>query len=97
MARAPASILVAVMAVMAGAGVSFAQTTSVPPKDHSGAGNHLMSGPSMQTMHHSFGNAEMWAERFDDPKRDAWQEPDAVLDALHLDPAARVADLGAGT
>ena len=33
MARAPASFPVAVMAVLAGAGVSFAQTTSDPRKD----------------------------------------------------------------
>lgn len=97
MARAPASILVATMVILTGTSVSFAQMTSDPPKDHSGAGNHQMSGPSTQNMHHSFGNAAMWAERFDDPKRDAWQKPDEVLDALHLEPTARVADLGAGT
>jgi len=48
-------------------------------------------------MHHSFQNAEEWARQFDDPKRDAWQEPDKVLDALQLAPDAIVADLGAGT
>ena len=31
---------------------------------------------------------KMWARQFDDPKRDAWQKPDAVLDALQL-PAPR--------
>ncbi len=53
--------------------------------------------PGMPDMHHSFGNAEEWAKRFDDPQRDAWQKPDQVLDALALAPTARVADLGAGT
>jgi cyclopropane fatty-acyl-phospholipid synthase-like methyltransferase len=47
--------------------------------------------------HHSFDNAEEWARQFDDPKRDAWQKPDVVLDALKLEPAAKVADIGAGT
>lgn len=47
--------------------------------------------------HHSFGNAETWAKEFDDPKRDAWQKPEAILDALQLTQTARVADIGAGT
>lgn len=36
-------------------------------------------------------------KEFDDPARDDWQKPAKVLDALHLEPTARVADLGAGT
>lgn len=47
--------------------------------------------------HHSFGNAETWAKEFDDPKRDAWQKTEAILDALQLTQTARVADIGAGT
>jgi len=47
--------------------------------------------------HHSFGDAEKWAKEFDDPQRDALQKPDEVLDALHLRPADKVADIGAGT
>jgi ubiquinone/menaquinone biosynthesis C-methylase UbiE len=39
----------------------------------------------------------MWAKEFDDPARDAWQKPDEVLDALHLERTSRVPDLGAGT
>jgi len=46
---------------------------------------------------HSFGDAEKWAQVFDDPERDAWQKPHAVIQALALKPDARVADLGAGT
>jgi hypothetical protein len=46
---------------------------------------------------HSFEHAEAWAKQFDDPARDSWQKPAEVLDALHLEPTARVADLGAGT
>lgn len=47
--------------------------------------------------HHRFEDAEAWAKQFDDPSRDAWQRPEAVLDHLGLPPEARVADLGAGT
>ena len=46
---------------------------------------------------HSFGDAERWAHVFDDPKRDAWQKPHEVIQALALKPDAVVADLGAGT
>jgi SAM-dependent methyltransferase len=49
------------------------------------------------THRHSFGDAEKWAHVFDDPARDAWQKPHEVIQALALEPAARVADLGAGT
>ena len=53
----------------------------------------------MQQQHvgHSFGDAEKWAKEFDNPQRDAWQKPDEVLDALHLQRTDKVADIGAGT
>ncbi len=104
MACARASILVALILGLAGAGGASAQTPAEPPINpqmhHPGAGPHPMSGPAMQNMHdmhHSFGDAEKWAKEFDDPQRDAWQKPDQVLDALQLAPTALVADLGAGT
>jgi SAM-dependent methyltransferase len=75
-------------------GESLAQTPAAPPTQHKPAD---MSGHSDRGYQHSFGHAEMWAKEFDDPARDAWQKPDEVLDALHLMPTARVADLGAGT
>jgi cyclopropane fatty-acyl-phospholipid synthase-like methyltransferase len=46
---------------------------------------------------HSFSGAEQWAHVFDDPKRDAWQKPHEVIQALELKPLAVVADIGAGT
>ena len=46
---------------------------------------------------HSFGDAEKWARVFDDPKRDAWQKPHEVIQALALNPDAVVADIGSGT
>ncbi|MBI4203629.1 MAG: hypothetical protein HY527_01270, partial [Betaproteobacteria bacterium] len=52
----------------------------------------LLAGPaaaqSPQTHQHSFGDAERWARVFDDPKRDAWQKPHEVIQALALKPDA---------
>jgi SAM-dependent methyltransferase len=53
---------------------------------------------SAQPSHtHRFGDAEKWAQVFDDPERDAWQKPREVIEALALAPDAIVADIGAGT
>jgi SAM-dependent methyltransferase len=52
---------------------------------------------SPHTHQHSFGDAEKWAHVFDDPKRDEWQKPHQVIEALALRPDAVVADIGAGT
>jgi predicted methyltransferase len=52
---------------------------------------------SPHTHQHSFGGAEKWSQIFDDPKRDAWQKPHEVIQALALAPDAVVADIGAGT
>ncbi len=48
-------------------------------------------------MHHRFENGEEWAKVFDAPERDAWQQPEQVLDALGLTPTSVTADVGAGT
>jgi cyclopropane fatty-acyl-phospholipid synthase-like methyltransferase len=64
-------------------------------------GSALTAGPAAaQTPHahdHSFGAAQEWARVFDDPKRDAWQKPHEVIQALALKPGAVVADIGSGT
>jgi predicted methyltransferase len=52
---------------------------------------------SPHTHQHSFGDAEKWAKIFDDPKRDAWQKPHEVIQALALKPDAVIADIGSGT
>ena len=52
---------------------------------------------SPHTHEHRFDDAEKWAHVFDDPKRDAWQKPHQVIQALALEPGAVVADIGAGT
>lgn len=83
------SIVAAVVLVVGGATLTGvrAQTSADP---HA----HYKHGQGYQ---HSFDDAEKWAKAFDDPARDTWQKPDAVLDALHLQRTDRVADLGAGT
>lgn len=48
-------------------------------------------------MPHRFENAAEWAKTFDDPERDAWQQPEVVVAALALAPGMTVADVGAGT
>ncbi|MCE2948100.1 MAG: class I SAM-dependent methyltransferase [bacterium] len=53
-----------------------------------------------QTVHdhrHGFGGAHKWLKVLEDPKRDAWQRPHEVIQALSLKPDAVVADIGAGT
>jgi SAM-dependent methyltransferase len=82
------SIIVALLLLGGATAESLAQTAAEQMGEH----RHSDRG-----YHRSFDHAEMWAKEFDDPARDAWQKPDDVLDALHLEQAARVADLGAGT
>jgi ubiquinone/menaquinone biosynthesis C-methylase UbiE len=52
---------------------------------------------SPSTHQHSFSGAEHWAHVFDDPKRDEWQKPHEVIQALALRPDAVIADIGSGT
>jgi len=65
------------------------------------AGAGLLAGfaaaQSPATHQHSFSGAEQWAHVFDDPKRDEWQKPHEVIEALALKPDAVVADIGSGT
>ncbi|MEZ4238377.1 MAG: methyltransferase domain-containing protein [Myxococcota bacterium] len=49
------------------------------------------------TVSHPFHDAARWADVFDDPARDAWQRPEALVEALRLRPGDTVADVGAGT
>lgn len=47
--------------------------------------------------HVGFADADEWSNVFDDPARDAWQQPDEVLRAMELEPSMTVADVGSGT
>lgn len=49
------------------------------------------------TVHHRFDEVDRWVKVFDDPARDAWQKPAALVAALGIPKKAVVADIGAGT
>lgn len=49
------------------------------------------------TVSHRFENAENWADRFEDPERDAWQLPGQVVDALITRDDLIVVDIGSAT
>jgi SAM-dependent methyltransferase len=49
------------------------------------------------TTHHRFESAEEWAQRWEDPERDAWQHPDSVVALLATRDDLVVADIGSGT
>lgn len=67
------------------------------PSSHEshGAGHHHHHGA--KPLGHRFEQADRWVPVFDDPARDAWQQPDKVVAALALAPGMIVADIGAGT
>jgi SAM-dependent methyltransferase len=83
-----------------------AQSAAEPAAPHDHTGHHMdrdggqsdASGrASTEGFHRRFNDAEKWAKEFDNPERDAWQKPEEVLDALHLQATSLVADIGAGT
>ena len=46
---------------------------------------------------HRFEDPEKYAERWNNPERDAWQKPEEIVAAMQIEPGASVADLGTGT
>ena len=58
------------------------------------SGQEMSHGDHME---HRFDNPKQLAKSFDDPARDAWQQPDRVIEALGLKRGQTVADIGAGT
>lgn len=89
--RPPARFLLALAlaAAVGGCGVSRA--------GHGHGHGHAPGGGAAGHGHARFDDAELWAPRFEDPARDAWQKPGRVLEALDLRPDSRVADIGAAT
>ena len=53
--------------------------------------------PETPAYQHRFEHADQWAKEFDDPSRDAWQQPERVIAAMQIAPGMTVADIGAGT
>lgn len=62
------------------------------PHAHEGGHDH-----DDATVHRRFEHAERWAKEFEDSARDAWQQPERVLELLALAPDAKVVDIGAAT
>lgn len=60
---------------------------------HQGDGHHGHAGHH----DHRFTDPEHYAKRWNDPSRDAWQQPRQVVDAMAIEPGMIVADIGAGT
>ena len=79
------------------------QSTAHAP--HHGGGAHGATHPSAvsdsdpqhPTADHRFEDAERWSKVFDDPKRDEWQRPAALVAELAIQPDEVVVDLGTGT
>ena len=71
------------------------QTTQVPPAHQHGPGHGQHADSA--TTDHRFEDAAVWAERFEDPARDAWQLPDSVLAVLLDRDDLIVADIGSAT
>lgn len=72
-----------------------AEVVDQAPEGHHKA--HHASGDDDATVHHGFDDVERWVKAFDDPERDAWQKPEALVAALGVQPGQTVADIGAGT
>lgn len=47
--------------------------------------------------HKKFSDAKHWVKVFDDQARDKWQLPNEVMEAMSIQPADVIADIGAGT
>ena len=59
-----------------------------------GGHGHSPEGHAGHHAGHRFDDPAQWARRFDDPTRDAWQKPDAVVAWLGLAPTAHVVSDG---
>ncbi len=64
--------------------------------EHGGHSEHE-PGAGGHGFHKDFSDASKFSASFDNPARDAWQQPEAVIDLMKIAPASTVVDLGAGT
>jgi len=69
--------------------------SSTPKPDHP-EGHHDHHDPHGPLVHR-FEKADDWAKIFDDPARDEWQRPVALVESMKIAKGMTVADLGAGT
>lgn len=80
---------------LAAALVLFA-ALAAPDRGAADAGS-AAHGSDHATSQRSFADVDAWSRVFDDPARDAWQKPAALVDALALRSGMTVAEIGAGT
>lgn len=81
------------LAVLAAAGSACSPRSPAAPPGGSVEPPSLSSEGSES----SLPTPEEYAQRLDDPSRDAWQRPEEVVSLLECPPGGRVVDLGAGT
>jgi predicted methyltransferase len=98
MTRSPCAAL----SLLAVALAACASAAATPPSPPAPTGSEGASDPDTDFVHHGhahhrFDDAEAWARRFDDPSREAWQQPERVIELMEIAPGMTVADLGAGT
>jgi predicted methyltransferase len=79
-------------AIAAASWVSAAVTLAEPPHT-----SNATAASDRATSDRRFDDTAYWSKVFDDPKRDEWQRPEALVAALALEPGMVVADIGAGT
>ena len=92
--RMPEIVLISALGILLITGNAFTSEGDTRhnqenPGEHAGYNHH--GGQ------HRFKDAEAWAKRFEGPKRDAWQKPDAVIKALDLKQDTILADIGSAT
>jgi ubiquinone/menaquinone biosynthesis C-methylase UbiE len=87
-AKMPRDFMIFALVGMGLYGCSGKSTEPPPAQPPSGHHRHH---------HHRFDDAASWSKVFDDPARDAWQKPVAVVSAMAIAPGMIVADVGAGT
>lgn len=58
---------------------------------------HTEDSESPDYHSHRFDEPERYAERWNDPRRDDWQKPGVLIEAMGVEKGMTVADLGAGT
>ncbi len=107
--KVPSSVLTALAAVLVAAGASHAQHDHHDDHGHGGDPDHGDHSGHAHDAHgqghdhddatatHRFENPEAWANRFEDPERDAWQQPDRVVEALVTRDDVVIVDIGSAT
>jgi len=92
--RMPEIVLISALGILLITGKTF---TSEGDTRHNQEYSGEHSGYNHHGGQHRFKDAEVWAKRFEGPKRDAWQKPDAVIKSLNLKQDTIVADIGSAT